>query len=213
MTGATVRRPSCYAAKRLSRSARRENARAFVAKTTHQIAKSWGKRVIRLVRHKTTMLGGGIYLQRTVSALQQASGWCDHPHSVPYSHLLTVMTGATVRRPWRYAAKLLSTSARRENARAFIAQTTHQSAKSWDHRVIRQVRHKTKMLGSVLYLQRPVSALQQASGWCDHPHSVPYSHLLTHGMTGATVRRPRCCAAKRLSTSLRREKAKGLPRP
>ena len=167
-----------------------------------------------MVRHKTTMLGGGIYLQRPVSALQQASGWCDHPHSVPYSHLLTHgMTGATVRRPRCCAAKLLSTSLRRENARAFIAQTTHQSAKSWDQRVTRLVSHETKMQRSVLYMQRPVAALQQASGWCDHPHSVPYSHLLTHGMTGATVRRPRCCAAKRLSTSLRREKAKGLPRP
>ena len=77
-------------------------------------------------------------------------------------------------------------------------------------RVTRVVRHETKMLRSVLYLQRPVSALQQASGWCGHSHSVPYSHLLTHGMTGATVRRPRCCAAKRLSTSLRREKAKAF---
>ena len=95
----------------------------------------------------------------------------------------------------------------REKATASVAQTTHQSAKSWDQRVIRVVRHGTKALGSVIYLECPVSALQQASGWCGHPHSVPDSHSLTHVMAGATVRRPWCCAAKLLSTSVFREKA------
>ncbi|CDI82744.1 hypothetical protein EAH_00067530 [Eimeria acervulina] len=99
-----------------------------------------------------------------VSALQQASGWCGHPHSVPYSHSLThVMAGATVRRPWRCAAKLLSTSVCREKAKALSAlevlpdPTEHRREPPTSSHVSRTVREAS--IRSIGYL--PVDSLDQ----------------------------------------------------
>ena len=50
------------------------------------------------------------------------------------------------------------------------------------------IQHRNKIMGGVIYLKPPLFALQTASCSCDHLHSVPSPHFLTHITKGATVR-------------------------
>ena len=54
------------------------------------------------------------------------------------------------------------------------------------------IQHRNKIMGGVIYLKPPLFALQTASCSCDHLHSVPSPHFLTHITKGATVRATAC---------------------